>query len=133
MANNFKLIGGTPSRSELLGQIAEIGKTDEKRARKLYSMYENATQDASSPLYNAYSKPTNQAVGNLQNLGFDTRVLSDEWFTANDGWIRNNLEYRSGSTNTPSAPTKKSSRNSFSKTILGGVTSTLMLILFYTL
>lgn len=95
------------SRSAL-ARIYDISKTDQERAKKLYSDYKYLQNDPTSKYYRKYANPTNQAVYNLQSMGFDTSILTDDWFNTNNGWIMNNLEYRSGSTNTPSAPTKKS-------------------------
>ena len=90
--------------------IAYYDKYDKQRASKLYNYYLNESSNINSKYYNQYAGPTNQAVWNLTNLGFNVNQLTDDWFDdiQNRTWIKNKLEYRSGSTNTPSAPTKKS-------------------------
>lgn len=100
--------GLTPTRQETLGKIASIYREDKAKGMELYNKYYQLQNDKSSIFYRQYAQPTNQAVQNLQALGFDTSVLNDAWFAQNDGWIRSHLN-TSGTTNTPSSSVKKKS------------------------
>ena len=103
--------GDKPTRLEMLGRIYSLRDQDPMIADTAYSYYTQLRNDPSSKYYSHYAQPTNQAVSNLAALGFDTNNLNDDWLNANAGWIRGNLDYRSGSGNTPSAPTKNSTWN----------------------
>lgn len=99
--------GSTPTRTETLGRIASIYKEDKVKGMELYNKYSQLQNDKSSIFYRQYAQPTNQAVQNLQSLGFDTSVLNDDWFAANNGWIMSHLN-TSATTNTPTSRKKSS-------------------------
>ena len=102
--------GQYPTQREVYARLYDIYKTNPQKARQLDAEYQQMRTDPTSWAYSPYSQATNQAVGNLKNLGFDTSLLNDDFFADqnNQAWIRSNLDYRSGSGNTPSAPTKNS-------------------------
>ena len=98
------------TKRRVMGNIYSIYGTDPEKAQKMYGDLGYLQTDPNSKYYNVYSQATNSAASNLAALGFDTSVLTDDWFKQNNGWIQSNLEYR-GQTNTPSAPTKKSTQD----------------------
>ena len=100
--------GSAPTLRETYARIREIGANDREAGAKAYNYLMQLQGDPSSQYYRPYSKATNQSVSNLNAMGFDTSILTDDWFNTNSGWIQSNLEYRSGTTNTPSSPNKKS-------------------------
>ena len=105
--------GDTPTQREMIGRIAEIGQKDPYKASVLYDNYNRLRSDPSSPMYSYYSSSTNGAINELNNLGFDTSLLKQEDFFSDPStatFINTNLE-RSGTTNSPKSPTKKTSTN----------------------
>ena len=101
------------TQRNILGRIFEIGQTNVAGAAQLYQQYQYFRNDPSSPIYNIYSKPTNNAISHLQQLGFDTNQLTDDWFKGEGGqFIQQNLIYN-GTSNTPTNPTnsRKYSQN----------------------
>ena len=103
--------GEQPTRMECLGKISEIYSQDKEYGAYLYQKYNSMVNDPSSYLWNQYGNSTNGALQQLANLGFDVSQLNSEWFEDlnNRGWMEANLERR-GQSNSPSAPTKKSTR-----------------------
>ena len=92
------------------GELAKIYKLSQlapEAGRNLANLFSEAQLDKTSQYYDPYVQPTNKAVAALQSYGFDINNLNDDWFSKNNGWISSNLVYN-GQTNTPSAPTKKS-------------------------
>ena len=98
--------GDTPTTREIYGRIYDISQSDPETANMIATGFAQAQRDPSSPWYAPYSQATNQAVSNLQSMGFDTNNLSQEWVNANRGWIESNLIF-SGTTNSPTKPGKK--------------------------
>ena len=107
--NNSWYSGSVPTQREFYAQLYKINQVDPERARTLEAQYNQRRADPTSIFYRPYAQATNQAVSNLRDLGFDTNLLSKDYINQNQSWIMSNLEYRSGTGNTPSAPTKKSS------------------------
>jgi len=104
--------GEEPTRMEYLGAITKIYSEDKEYGSYLYEQYNNLLNDPSSSLWNRYANGTNNSINNLKNLGFDTSVLNEDWFSnpTNIAWIEQHLERR-GQSNSPSAPTTKSSHD----------------------
>ena len=105
--------GYIPTQREVYGRIKQIGETDPEKASRLFNTYKSLRSDKNSPYYSYYSQPTNQAVKNLQSYGFNTDYLTNGWLDTPEAksFITSNLEYRSGSGNTPSSPIKSSTLN----------------------
>ena len=70
--------GDTPTQREVIGRIGQISKSDPTRANDLWSQYKQQQQDVSSPFFNPYTKPTNQAVSNLAAMGVDVSNIAVE-------------------------------------------------------
>ena len=77
--------GDQPTTRETLGQILRITQQDNDRGVKMQNDFSTLQMDRTSMFYAPYVKPTNQAVGNLTALGYDTSKIDDDWFTANKG------------------------------------------------
>lgn len=90
----------------VLGNIQKISAYDMPKAQQMYSDLMELQRDPTSKYYNAYIQPTNKAVQELAGYGVDTSKIDDQFFAAND-YLLGYLNYN-GTTNTPSAPTKKS-------------------------
>lgn len=90
------------------GEIYRLAELDPDRARNAYGQLKYLQTDPSSKYYDPYSIPTSQAVRNLESLGVNVSALNDDWFKTTTSW-QANLIYN-GTTNTPSKPGKKSTR-----------------------
>lgn len=100
--------GNEPTSSEILARIYTIGKDDPKQGEQLWSAFSSFANDPSSPIYNPYSKATNQAISELSTLGFDmSRGVDQAWYESNAG-LKNH--YRFGTGGTPLSPTTKSTK-----------------------
>ena len=114
---NFKQTRSSKSQAQYnsyttrLGKLTRLSRFDPAGANRGFQLLGELKSDPSSSYYRRYAQPTNQAVSNLAALGFDTSLLSSDYINQNRGWIQSNLEYRSGTGNAPSAPTKKSTYN----------------------
>lgn len=100
--------GGIPTASEMAARITKIGKSDPARGEQLWSAFSHYYQnDASSPIYNPYTRATNSAVAGIAGLGVDvSKGIDDEWFVTNAG-LKN--YYRTGAAGTPLSPSGSSS------------------------
>lgn len=98
--------GETPTFGESIGRIYQIAQSNPQRASTLFDRMQMRMADPDSMYYQPYFKPTNKAVANLAQMGFDTSKVDDKFFKDNE-WLMQHLEYR-GRTGKPSAPTKKS-------------------------
>lgn len=103
--NNNWYKGEIPTTGEIYGRIQTISKSDPALAQEIYTGFRQSQQDRTSPWYNPFTAPTNQAVNVLNSYGIDTRMLTDDWFNNNTEW-QGSLIYN-GTTNTPSKPGKK--------------------------
>ena len=111
--NNKWYAGDTPTWRESIGRAYQIAEMDRDRGQKAYNDLQYLKNDPNSRYYRYYASATNGAIKELENLGFDTRLLQQEGFfsdPATASFINNNLE-RSGTTNSPKSPTKKTSTN----------------------
>ena len=99
--------GDQPTTREVLGRIGKIAQNNQLAGRFYATQFEKIRNDKTSPFYNPYERPTNKAVQNLAQYGIDTSKIDDDFFRRND-YLRQYLRYN-GQTNTPSAPTSKSS------------------------
>lgn len=99
--------GAIPTKREIYGRIYEIGKTDPNKAATLSEQFGVIQADITSPWYEPYKQVTNKAVSQLSALGVDTSNIDDKWFEDNR-YLMQYLRF-DGSTNAPSALTKKSS------------------------
>ena len=100
--------GDIPTASEMAARITKIGKSDPARGEQLWSAFSHYYQnDASSPIYNPYTRATNSAVAGIAGLGVDvSKGIDDEWFVTNAG-LKN--YYRTGAAGTPLSPSGSSS------------------------
>jgi len=100
--------GDTPTSSEIAARIYTIGKNDPEQGEALWNAFSGFTSDPSNPLYNPYTKATNNAVGEMEKLGFDmSRGVSEEWIRDNSGLMNH---YRTGTSGTPLSPASKSTK-----------------------
>jgi hypothetical protein len=92
----------------LLGTAYHIGQSGQtEEASNLFNLIQQAQLDPTTPIYNPYSQATNKSVAVLQQMGIDTSNMNDNWFNSLS-WLTQ--YYRTGAaSNTPQAPTKKSS------------------------
>ena len=98
--------GDSPTASETLARIYTVSRKSPEQGRQLFDAFAQFSNDASSPLYNPYTKATNQAASALQELGFDTaNGINKEWFAEHAG-LKN--AYRLGVTGSPLAPSSNS-------------------------
>lgn len=98
--------GDVPTSSETLARIYTISQQDPQKGQQLWDEYNIQTADPSSPLYNPYLAPTNNAVSELSSLGFDmSSGINDTWLEQNS-WLKN--YYRTGTSGSPLAPSSES-------------------------
>ena len=96
----------------ILGKIAgmyQSGQTE--KANTLMGQFQQFQLDPSAPIFNPYTKPTNQVVASLEARGIDTSKLTMNWFNTDTSW-QSGLLYN-GTTGTPSKPGKKASPENF--------------------
>ena len=67
--------GEQPTTREVYGQIGRIYQQNKLAGAMYATQFQKLQQDKNSTYYNAYSQPTNQAVGNLRSYGIDTDTL----------------------------------------------------------
>lgn len=81
----------------------------EQEANMLAQLAVSASQDQQSPFYKRYSLSTNNdIIQGLSSLGFDmTGGVTPEWLEQNK-WLQDYYEYSNDYSQTPKAPTKKS-------------------------
>ena len=75
------------STRDALKQISLMRSYDPASADEYMKKLSYSMQDATSQFYNPYTKATNKAVSNLQNLGFDMSVVDDDWYRQNS-WLK---------------------------------------------
>ena len=100
--------GDIPTSSEIGAQIYKMSLTDRAMANEWESAFKTLQADPTSAYYNPYTKGTNQAITELENLGFDmSGGVTQDWLNQNS-WLKN--YYRLGTGGTPLAPSSGSSK-----------------------
>lgn len=100
--------GSQPTFNESLARIYTISKTDYNKGKQLYDQLMGFASDPTSNFYNPYNSGTNQAIYQLHALGFDmSKGVTKEWIEKN-AYLQQ--YYRTGSSGTPLAPTKTSTK-----------------------
>ena len=94
-----------PTTREALGQIFRATQQDQTYGRQLQDQFKALQSDRGSIYFAPYLQSTNKAINELNNLGISG--VNRNWYD-NTAFMDNYLVFN-GQTNTPSAPTKKSS------------------------
>lgn len=94
-----------PDTRQALGQIYRATQQDQTYGRQLQDQFVALQSDPGSIYYAPYTKQTNQAVSRLNELGIEN--VDRDWYDQT-AFMDRYLNFN-GQTNTPSAPTKKSS------------------------
>ena len=95
---------------ETLANISLIADRDKEKAQELYNRYDTLSRKADSKYYDPYKSSTNKSVERMRDMGYDVDKVDDDWFKKYSG-LKNYYE-TSDYTNTPKAPTKKSTDES---------------------
>ena len=96
-----------PTLRSAFSDIYKANKTNPTGAQEAMGMLYQLMQDPTSAYYAPYSKPTNQAIGNLEAMGIDCSNIDENWLKQNS-WLKQYYTY-SSTTNAPTAPGKKAS------------------------
>lgn len=94
------------STAYALSNIYDIYQTDPERGKQLAKEFHGFQLDRTAPVYNPFVEPTNPAVAQLQELGFDTSNLDDAWFEKNS-WLKQYYVTTDNTTNLSSTMTNK--------------------------
>lgn len=98
--------GSQPTLGETVARIYSVSGSDEAQGEQLYNNVMALAFDPTAPVYSPYMQATNPAVANLAALGVDVSAgVNSDWITAHAGLMGG---YRTGTTNTPLAPTSTS-------------------------
>lgn len=77
-----------PTYRDMLTDVYTTFQKDPERASDMYSQLIEARKDPSSFLCNNYSTSTSKAAKSLQDMGYDTSAVDDNWFAQNS-WMAN--------------------------------------------
>jgi len=108
LANVKDTIQVNPTERGLYALALDLYRQDEEKGRTALGMISQLQADPTSPLYNPYAQPSNQAVGRLQALGIDCSNIDNEWIEKNS-YLMQYWTYNEG-TNTPKKPGKKATK-----------------------
>lgn len=98
--------GNEPTSSEIVARIYSIGKDDSAKGEQLWNAFSQLSADPSSPVYNPYTRATNNAVEEMGKLGFDVSGgITEDWLAKHSGLMNS---YRKGASGTPLSPSSKS-------------------------
>lgn len=95
-----------PTTRQALGQIYLATTQDQAYGQQLQNQFVALQNDPGSIYYNKYAGATNKSIAALHNLGIEGDI-NDDWY--NETSFMDRYLVYNGQTNTPSAPTKKSS------------------------
>ena len=93
-----------PTTRAAMGQMMTVMEQNPVRGKKLQADFSVLQNTKGSMYYNPYTKPTNQAVTNLADLGIDVSNIDDNWYT-NNAYLQSYYN-PSGTTNNPTSPGK---------------------------
>lgn len=100
--------GEQPTASEMVARIMTVGQQNKQVGDQLWQSFQGFMNDPTSPLHNPYNKATSRAVQELGKIfKVDLSNGVNEQFIKENAWLMK--YYRTGTSGTPLAPSKKSS------------------------
>lgn len=109
-ATNKKQEEDRTSTAYALSNIYDVYQTNPERGTQLANEFHGYQLDRSTPVYNPFIEPTNPAVAQMQELGFDVSNLDDAWFEKNS-WLKQYYVTTDNTNNLSSTMTNKKASN----------------------
>lgn len=109
-ATNKKQEEDRTSTAYALSNIYDVYQTNPERGTQLADEFHGYQLDRSTPVYNPFIEPTNPAVAQMQELGFDVSNLDDAWFEKNS-WLKQYYVTTDNTNNLSSTMTNKKASN----------------------
>ena len=89
LANPINLPKQPDNTRSMISNIMQLGKRDAAKGAQALDLFGQLQMDSTSPFYAPYSKPTNQAVGQMSELlGQDVGEVNSDWLNRNSWTTR---------------------------------------------